>query len=63
MCQQALTFTVRVESEQTLTVYSRVWLSCDPGTRSRRVAPGLQIDRDSRSHYKSGADHPNMENK
>lgn len=27
------------------------------------VAPGLQTDHDSSSHYKSGSDHPNTENK
>lgn len=40
-----------------------MWLSSDPGTRLHGVAPGLQTDRDSSSHYKSGSDHPNMENK
>lgn len=64
MCQQGLTFTVQVKSEQTVAVLeASVWFSSDPGTRLHGVAPGLQTDRDSSSHYKSGSDHPNMENK
>lgn len=63
MCQQGLTFTVQVKSEQTVAVWRPVWLSSDPGTRLHGVAPGLQTDRDSSSHYKSGSDHPNTENK
>jgi len=39
MCQQGLTFTVRLKSEQTLAVWKAVWLSSDPGTRFRAALP------------------------
>lgn len=63
MCQQGLTFTVQVKSEQTEAVWRPVWLSTDPRTRLHGFAPGLQTDCGSSSHYKTGSHHPNMENK